>query len=368
MAENIFMPARVIYGKGALRDNSALLAGLGTACLIVTGGTSAKKSGALDDAVKALEEQGINFGIFDKITANPLLSSCREAGEAARECGADFIFGAGGGSVLDSAKAIAIFASNPELEPFDIYKRVYENAPLPVALAGTTAGTGSEVTGVSVLTNDETGRKKSISGPDCYAKVSFCDPLYTCSMPYGVTVSTALDAFAHAVEGYFTPKSTGFIDIVAEKCIPDIYNALCTIYETKSLPDEGLRDSLYRGSIYAGVVINTCGTAFPHPLGYVLTENYGVPHGAACAAFFPAFFERAQKFSPVKAKKLCELCGAEPDEVTEVISALADVKINLTADEAAVYAERWEQAVPKNSLSSPGSLTKEEAEKILASL
>ncbi|MBQ6265715.1 MAG: iron-containing alcohol dehydrogenase [Clostridia bacterium] len=366
--ENLFMPTRVIYGKSAVQENASVFKEFGKNCLIVTGGSGAKKSGALSDAQAALESVGVGYSVFDRISANPLLSVCYEAGKIARKVNADFILGIGGGSALDSAKAIAIFAANPDLAPADIYKRVYNNAPLKVALIGTTAGTGSEVTGVSVLTNDETGRKKSISGPDCYPAVSLCDYTYTCSMPYEITVSTALDAFAHAVEGYFTPKATGIIDLWAEKCIPEIYNALCVMYETKTVPDEKLRDCLYKGSLYAGLVINTCGTAFPHPLGYVLTENYGVPHGKACAAFFPAFFERAQKFSPVKAEKLCSLCCAESDEIIEVVSNLAGIDIKITDAQAEEYSQRWAESVPKNFVSSPGSLTREEAKEILASL
>ena len=366
--ENLYMPARVIYGKSAVSENAAVLKELGSRCLIVTGGNSAKKSGALNDARSALENADIKYSVFDRISANPLLSVCHEAGEEARKIDADFILGIGGGSVLDSAKAIAIFAANSDLAPSDIYKRVYKNAPLKAALIGTTAGTGSEVTGVSVLTNDETGRKKSISGPDCYAAVSLCDYSYTRSMPYDITVSTALDAFAHAVEGYFTPKATGIIDLWAEKCIPEIYNALCVMYETKTVPGEKLRDSLYRGSLYAGLVINTCGTAFPHPLGYVLTENYGVPHGKACAAFFPAFLERTRKYAPAKAEKLCSLCSAESDEIIEVISNLAGIHIHISDEEAEQYSLRWAESVPKNFISSPGSLTREEAKQILASL
>ena len=116
------------------------------------------------------------------------------------------------------------------------------------------------------------------------------------------------------------------------------------------------------------LVINTCGTAFPHPLGYVLTENYGVPHGKACAAFFPAFFERAQKFAPVKTEKLCSLCSAESDEIIDVISALADINIHISDEDAEKYSLRWAESVPKNFVSSPGSLTYDEAKQILASL
>lgn len=364
---NVYMPVRCINGKKAVTENSALLASLGKRCLIVTGKHGAKASGALDDAIGALEKENIAYTVFDEIGENPLLSVCHKAGAAARLFGADMILGIGGGSALDASKAIAIYASNGELEPFDIYKRVYDNAPLPVALIGTTAGTGSEVTGVSVLTNDETGIKKSISGPDCYAKLSFCDPEYTLSLSYKSTVSTALDAFAHAVEGFFSPKCEGVIRLFAEKCIPGIYSCLKELSESKTV-DPSLREPLYYGSIYAGLVINTCGTAFPHPLGYVLTENYGVPHGMACAAFFGDFIDRCSAFAPEKEADF-EKMTDKKEKVKEVISSLLDLKgIEITPEQAHAYSARWEKAVPKNFLSSPGSLTREEAEKILAKI
>ena len=364
MTHNVFMPARCIFGENAVTENSSLFAGMGKKCLIVTGKSGAEKSGALDDVRNALESEKISYEIFSRIGENPLLSICHEAGKTAADTGADFIVGIGGGSALDASKAIAIYASNPDLEPFDIYKRVYDNPPLPVALVGTTAGTGSEVTGVSVLTNDETGIKKSISGPDCYAKISFCDPKYTYSLPYKATVSTALDAFAHAYEGFFTQKCEGVVRLFAEKCIPDLYACLKQISKDKSV-DPSLRDSLYYGSIYAGLVINTCGTAFPHPLGYVLTENFGIPHGMACAAFAGHFLDRCRIFSPEKFSEFIRMTD-DSDMVKEVISDLVNLEgVSISPEDARIYSARWEKAVPKNFISSPGSLTREEAESFL---
>lgn len=364
MTYNVYMPTRMICGRDAVTESSALLKDLGSRCLIVTGRSGAEKSGALKDAVAALEKEGIAFDIFSEIGENPLVSACHRAGEKARETGADFILGIGGGSALDACKAIAIYASNESLAPMDIYKRIYDNSPLPVALIGTTAGTGSEVTSVAVLTNDATGIKKSISGPDCYAKISYCDPKYTYSLPYKSTVSTALDAFAHAVEGFFTDKCELTERVYAEKAIPMIYACLKAIAEGKEIT-ENIRDDLYYGSIYAGLVINMCGTAFPHPLGYVLTENYGIPHGTACAAFFGYFIDRCRKFSPEKAKAFEEMTESI-DNVKKIIASLTDLDgVKITADEAHAYAERWAEAIPKNFVSSPGSLTREEAEKML---
>lgn len=367
MSGFVYMPVKCYWGRNAVKDNSASFRELGKACLILTGKSSAKKSGALDDAIEALEKEEISYAVFDGIGENPLISACRSAGEAARKADADFILGIGGGSVLDAAKAVAIYASNSGLSPIDIYKREYDNAPLPVALIGTTAGTGSEVTAVAVLTNDETGIKKSISGPDCYAAVSFCDPEYTESLPYKVTVSTALDAFAHAVEGFFTPKGEGILRLFAEKCIPELYRCLKILSQTDTVPPE-LREPLYYSSIYAGLVINNCGTAFPHPLGYVLTENYGIPHGMACAAFFSPYIDRCAEFAP---EKFADFVAMTEDITTvkSVIASLTDLGgIKISREEAEKYALRWQSVTPRNFTASPGGLTQKEAAEIIAGI
>lgn len=359
------MPVKCVWGENAVSENSALLEPLGKSCLIVTGKNSAKKSGALDDAIKALTEQGISYEIFDEISENPLISVCCKAGEAARKAGAQFILGIGGGSVLDGSKAVAIYASNAELSPIDIYKNEYKNPPLPVALIGTTAGTGSEVTAIAVLTNDETGTKKSISGEHCYAKIAFCDPKYTASMSYKTTASTALDAFAHATEGFFTPKCSGVLRLFAQKCIPELYECLKKLAKADTVAPE-LREPLYYSSIYAGLVINTCGTAFPHPLGYVLTENYGVPHGMACAAFFAPYIDRCAKFAPEKFADFCRMTD-EIESVKAVIASLTDLSgASIGEENAKKYALRWQSVIPRNFTASPGGLTQEEAAEILA--
>lgn len=365
---DIFMPVRVVSGNNALLNNSALLKTLGTKALIVTGAASARKSGALGDLETALSKEGIDYRVFDGIGQNPLISSCRAAGEQARSMGADFIIGVGGGSPLDAAKAVAIYAANKDLTPEDIYRRVYNNEPLPVALVGTTAGTGSEVTAVSVLTVDSTGRKKSISGPDCYAEIAFADPKYTYSVPYDITVSTALDAFCHAAEAWFTPRCTGVNKLYASAGLKILWEEI-KAFEKDTLPSDAARDNLYAGSLYAGLAINLCGTAFPHPLGYVLTENYGVPHGKACAMFLPAFLERARRFEKEKSREMRDITGSDFEEVSAAaieLTALPDIRIS--ANEAKEYAQRWAEQVPKNFVNSPGGMTAEEAQVILEQL
>ncbi len=368
MEFNIYMPVRIISGENCVFKNSTEFKKLGEKCLIVTSRTSAKKSGALDDVITALSKENIEYYIFDEITENPLVSTVIKAGEKAREFGAEFIIGIGGGSPLDASKAVAICAENPEYDIKGLYSRKIPSKALPVVLVGTTSGTGSEVTGVSVLTNDEDGMKKSISGADCYGVVSFLDPRYTYSMNYDITVSTALDAFAHAVEGWFSPLCSDLPTQYAKMALPLIYNGLKYLDETKGLPDEKMRADLYYGSIYAGLELNVCGAAFPHTVGYVLTENFGIPHGKACTAFMPYLLEKAKKFKNERFCELLAILGDSEENVVNIINNLTNVKnLEMTGEQIKEWCSRWVNG-NKNFDKTPGGFTKDEAEKVLEML
>ena len=314
--------------------------------------------------VVALSTEDIDWLIYDKITENPRLDHCHEAGQLAYEERVDFIVGIGGGSPLDAAKAVAVYAANPSFTQKDIYSQAPRNKALPIVCIGTTAGTGSEVGRVSVLTDPETNRKKSISPADCHPALTFADPKYTHSMPYAVTVSTALDALSHVLEGYMSVKCGDIPTLFGEKAIELIWEGLTYLYNTKALPDEALREKLYYGSLYAGITLAYCGTAFPHPLGYILTENYGIPHGKACAAFMGEFMERACLFTPEKAKKALAIMGTDIGEFKKIIEALTDLpEIKMTEEEIQKHCERFNTA-PANFKFSPGGFTKEDAVRI----
>lgn len=367
MTINSYMPVQVVSGKGCLKENYELLEKFGKSCLIVTGGNSAKKCGALSDVTDCLGKLGISYTVFDAITENPYTADCHSAGEWARKAGSDFIIGIGGGSPLDASKAVAIYASNPELAPADIYLRKYNNEPLPVVLVGTTAGTGSEVTGVAVLTDSDVNMKKSISGHDCYAKISFCDYSYTETVPYSVTVSTALDAFAHAVEAYFSSTANELSDIYAEKAFKMLRNGLLYFYNNKTLPDEKLREELYTASLFAGLCLNITGTCFPHTMGYILTEDFSVAHGRACAAFIPDFIKISAENKEEKAEKMLGIMAMNCGELCDVIKTLADINISMTDEDIVKYASRWKDPV-KNFSRTPGNFTKATAVELLKKL
>ena len=367
MAYDFYMPARVVGGENVVVKQSALLKKFGSSCLIVTGGTGAKKSGALDDVITALNEQNITYEIYSKIGENPLVTACCEAGAIARECKADFLIGIGGGSALDAVKAVAVFAANPEIEPEEVYAMGFKNEPLPTVGIGTTSGTGSEISAVSVLT-DTRGVKRSIKGDFGYFNLVLADWRYNRSCPMSVTVSTALDAFMHAAEGWLGPKCNEPATAFALECLPKIYKWLKYFYETNELPGDKGREELYHASLSAGFTLNYCGTLFPHPVGYILTEHYGIPHGRACAAFFDVLIERAEQFAPERVSSLVALLGDEKESIINVIKTLADCRgIEISEEKAAEHIKRW-KALPKNFECTPGGYTPELAAKALVNL
>lgn len=358
------MPVQVFSGNGCVAREGARLRALGRRCLVMTGGQSAQKNGALSELLDVLEAEGVNPTVYPGVGANPALSQCQVAAYTAETCRAEFVVGVGGGSVMDAAKAAAWLAGNHSTMGWELMEGSLRRPPLPLVLIGTTAGTGSEVSAVSVLTMDD-GRKRSVTHPHCYARIAFADPRYTHTLPRGATVSTALDAFCHAAEGWFAPACGALPTAFAERALPMLAGGLAFLADSGDLPGPALREELYYGSLWAGMVLNACGTAFPHPMGYVLTEDFGIPHGMACAAFLPAFLERGERFAPERAARLYALCGGK-DRLESVLNILIRPEVSMTDPQVDGYAARWKTL--KNFERTPGGYSAEEAAALLRRL
>lgn len=354
-----YMPVKIVSGEHCVVRNSSIFSAFGKKCLIVTGSKSAQQSGALADCISALRTENIEYAIFSGVEQNPFTETCLRAGKYAREINVDFVVGIGGGSPLDASKAVAIYASNPDFVHNSIYSRTIPSAHLPLILIGTTAGTGSEVTGVSVLTNSDTNMKKSISGADCYAQVAFCDYRYTLSVPKETTVSTALDAFAHAVEAYLASSANELTFVYSEKAICLIKDFILNVNNFDGELNDKEREVLYLASLYAGFAINISGTDFPHTLGYYLTENHSIPHGRACVAFMPLLLKRAKKYCPERLVAILNMLNCDLETLVDTLKTAAGVSLNLTESEAEKVSLRWKNGV-KNFDRSPGGFTYED--------
>ena len=355
---SFYMPVNILGGKNSLQNNKNIFLSLGKKCLIVTGKTSGKKSGALDELIDIFNEFHIEYTMFDEITETPLTKTCCDGGKVAREFGADFVVGIGGGSPLDASKAVCVYATNPHIINDDIYTAKVLNEPLPLVVIGTTSGTGSEVSGVSVLTR-EIGRKQSISGKNYYADYAIADAKYTYSVPYRTTVSTALDALSHAIESMFSPRADFLTQQFALISIKMIYPVLQKLYETKELPTSEERDTLYFASLYAGFALNKGGTGFPHGMGYALTEDYNVPHGIACAVFIPQYLTEAEKANPVLFSQVLDAMNCHKASAEKLIEDLCDLHLSIPDDKINEYVSRWETL--KNFKNSPTDFNNEDA-------
>ncbi len=333
------MPVQLIHGEGVLAQCGVTAAAFGKRCLIMTSPTAAQKSRAIFDAMASLKAAKVDATVYPLITANPTLAQCLDAANAFRAAGAHSILAIGGGSVMDAAKATAWLAANDTRDPEKLYGGKLKYPSVPLMLCGTTAGTGSEVSAVAVIT-DDSGKKRSVKHAECFADVVFADPRYTDTMSRKTTVSTALDALAHAVEGYLSPACDTISTLFAEQAFPLLRDGLLQLCQ-QELPDKAHRDKLFDASLYAGFVLNTCGTAFPHPMGYVLTEDHGIPHGQACAVFMNALLDCAKAATPARVARLFELFGGE-DVLRDILNQLVDVRVTMTDEQLTVYRKRFE--------------------------
>ena len=319
---NSFMPVKLVTGAGCVRASAKELAKLGKVCLIVTGKTSAKICGALQDVTDTLESNGQRWLQFDGIGQNPKLTDCMAAAEKAIGAGADFILGIGGGSALDAAKCIAVLAANPGLTQAQLYAFQWANAPLKIVAVGTTAGTGSEVTKVSVITTPD-GRKKSFHNEAIFPTLALGDPSYTMSLPPMVTRATMVDVLAHCAESFFSRAANHISRMYAVEGIRLLLPVFRAMAENGCDDlDYDTREALYCASIYGGLAINVTGTCFPHTMGYLLTEIFGIPHGTACAVFQKDFYEYNKAAVPALAAEFMDRIGCSEEAYISLLEKL----------------------------------------------
>ena len=355
-----FVPTDLRVARHCVVDAGEALSGLGDSCLVVTGRNAARTCGALDDVRLVLNKERIYYAVYDHIAQNPTVASCMEAGQVAYQSGAKFILGIGGGSALDAAKAVAVFAANPYLSESDLYAYMWRNAPLPVVCVGTTAGTGSEVTPVSVLTNS-VGRKQSIRDDLLYPALSLGDAQYTRSLPERFTCSCAVDAASHCIESFFSTQHTDISRMFA------LRGAAMLLPVFRKIRDDGVqaltaadRDTLYLASIYGGYAISVTGTAFPHAMGYFLTEQFDVPHGVACAVFLPAFLRHVSAVDEASARAFADGTGCTTEEWVALLRDVTPAcSVQLTAEDVEALRPRFEGN--RGLVRTPGTVTADDA-------
>ena len=327
---------RVYFGAGCVGENKNEFSRLGKKAFIVTGKSSGKASGALEDVAGVLDELGIRYLIYDKVENNPTTERVKDGGIQAAGFNADFIIGIGGGSPLDAAKAMAVLAVN-DMDPLELYENIYENRPLPIIAIPTTAGTGSEVTPYSILTRKDLNMKKSFGHEDLFPRVAFLDPSYIESMPQDVAVNTAVDALSHAIEGYLSKRSTPISDLFAEKSIE--YFGICSGRLATGDMSQDTREKLLYMAMLGGMVISHTGTTLIHPIGYTLTYFKDIPHGKANGVFIKEYLRFNYEHAREKIDRILMLLGLrDMDELGSMMKSLMGSDISISGEELDSYA------------------------------
>ncbi|MDF2513331.1 MAG: alcohol dehydrogenase [Herbinix sp.] len=304
---NFYMPTKVIMGEDCVTKQAALLKEYGARALIVTGTNSARMNGALQDVEEALQSQGIQYDLFDRIMANPTVACVYEGAAYAKEKNSDFIIGIGGGSPMDGAKAIALLAVQDIAEE-EIFLGKFVSEALPLVLIPTTAGTGSEVTPYSILTNTAGQTKTSISSPAIFPKLALLDAKYMRELSVKITINTGIDALSHAIEGMLSVKATRVSDGIAMQSIQEIVPCLSALSPDNHKPATEIaiqiREKLLYGSMLAGVVISHTGTTAVHSMGYSLTYFKNIDHGRANGLLLPSFLRFIMKHDAALIKQI----------------------------------------------------------------
>lgn len=289
MRFNYNLPVNILFGTGRIEEIGEQTAHFGKNALLVIGKSSARKSGLYDKVIASLNASNVKVTVFDDIEANPLTTTAQRGGETAKKNMCDIVLGVGGGSVLDAAKAIAFCGVNEGDISDYIFGRKTSSKALPIILAPTTCGTGSEGNSFSVLTNPETKDKKALKCPHIIPKVSIIDPGLMTTMPKTTLASVGFDALCHCVEAYISRNAQPLTDIMALEGMKIAAESLPKLFEDAG--DIWDWEKLTWASTLGGMVINTAGVAAPHAMEHPVSGLTDAAHGQGLAALIPAVLE-----------------------------------------------------------------------------
>jgi len=332
---NYHMPTRILLDEEVVLKNSPLFLSYGDRALIVTGKTSSIKNGSLKDVISALKKEGITYDIFNNVEENPSLETVEDIATLGRSQKSDFIIGIGGGSPIDAAKAAGVLIMNPTATRFDLF-----NSPnlksVPIIAVPTTAGTGTETTPYSILTDNQLQTKHGIC-QKIFPDIALLDIKYLMFLPERITINTSIDALTHLVEGYLSSKSNIVSDALAEKGLK-LFGECLNMIKEKDFTYT-VREKLMLASTIAGMVIAQTATSLPHAMGYALTYFHKVPHGKANGILLKSYLEFCEDENKVR-KILYLLTLENLDELGVFLNDMLGCVDNVSYEEVCSYSDK----------------------------
>lgn len=333
MAQRIVLNGTSYHGSGAIAEIVTEVNDRGFQKAFVCSDPDLIKFGVTAKITDILDKNGMPYEIYSKIKPNPTIQNVQEGVEAFKKSGADYIIAVGGGSSMDTAKAIGIIITNPEFSDVRSLEGVAPTKKpcVPILAVPTTAGTAAEVTINYVITDEEKNRKMVCVDTHDIPVVAFIDPDMMSTMPAGLTAATGMDALTHAIEGFTTKAAWAMTDMFHLKAIEIISNSLRNA--VKNTP-EG-REGMALGQYIAGMGFSNVGLGIVHSMAHPLGAVYDTPHGVANAIILPTVMEYNAEATGDKYKYIAAAMGVENTEsmtVDEYRKAAVDAVKKLSED------------------------------------
>ena len=309
MSNRFMLNETSYHGHGAIENIVPEIKARGFKKILVCTDPDLLKFGVTQKVTSLLDKAQIEYQIYSQIKANPTIENVKDGVVACKNYGADAIVAIGGGSAMDTSKAIAIIITNEEFSDVRSLEGVAPTTKpcLPIIAVATTAGTAAEVTINYVITDVEKKRKFVCVDPHDMPVVAIVDPDMMASMPKGLTASTGMDALTHAIEGYITKGAWAMSDMFHIKAIELISSSLRGAVNN----DPDGREGMALGQYIAGMGFSNVGLGIDHSMAHTLSAYYDVPHGVACAMLLPIAMEYNKEYSGTKYKDIARAMGVK---------------------------------------------------------
>lgn len=333
MAQRFILNGTSYHGAGAIQEIATEVKSRGFKKAFVCSDPDLVKFGVTAKVLKVLDDNGFSYELYSNIKPNPTIENVQTGVEAFKNAGTDYLIAIGGGSSMDTAKAIGIIINNPEFADVRSLEGVADtkNPAVPIIAVPTTAGTAAEVTINYVITDAEKNRKMVCVDPHDIPVVAVVDPYMMSSMPKGLTAATGMDALTHAIEGYITAGAWELSDMFHLKAIEIIAKSLRGAVDNTP---EG-REGMALGQYIAGMGFSNVGLGIVHSMAHPLGALYDTPHGVANAIILPTGMEYNAPATGEKYRDIAKAMGVEGTEKMtqdEYRKAAIDAVKKLAAD------------------------------------
>ena len=333
MANRIMLNETSYHGSGAIQEIATEAKAHGFKKALVCSDPDLIKFGVTAKVTDILDKNGLEYEIYSEIKPNPTIDNVKHGVETFKKSGADYLIAIGGGSSMDTSKAIGIIIANPEFEDVRSLEGVAPTKKpcVPIIAVPTTAGTAAEVTINYVITDVERKRKFVCVDPHDMPIIAIVDPDMMSSMPKGLTASTGMDALTHAIEGYTTKAAWEMTDMFHLKAIEIIARSLRSAVANEK---EG-REGMALGEYIAGMGFSNVGLGIAHSMAHTLGAVYDTPHGVACAMMLPIVMEYNAECTGEKYREIARAMGVKGVDdmsVEEYRKAAVDAVQKLSID------------------------------------